>query len=129
MWHQLPDLVARMRVAPPQHFAQAGPRVQAVELGRQHQVLNPASRLVALDAFLMLGSCLLPLSPPGRVRVVMNDCYADAQPASGRSERLAALEKLDLPVYVVTCRLLRGCGRRLPVSTSRSTLYFKANIT
>lgn len=36
----------------------------------------------------------------GRVQVAMNDCFADDQPASGRSERLAALEKLELPVWV-----------------------------
>jgi hypothetical protein len=36
----------------------------------------------------------------GRVRVAMNDCFADAQPPSGRSGHRAALEKLDLPVWV-----------------------------
>ena len=39
----------------------------------------------------------------------MNDCFRDAQPAIGRSERLAALEKLELPVWVEDESQKIGC--------------------
>ena len=59
-------------------------RVSSRRLGRDLDARNPP---FAADRY-------------GRVRVAMNDCFADVQPARGRSERLAALEKLELPVWV-----------------------------
>lgn len=54
--------------------------------------VRPSSRQLSCKRP-FVGVSLWPLK---QVRVAMNDCFADAQPASGRSERLAALEKLDL---------------------------------
>ena len=54
----------------------------------------------------------------------MNDCFADAWPASARAERLAALEKLEIPVWVV--RRLRSTRPDRPLS-GRCRLWTRAD--